>query len=98
MVDRIINQETQQTKVAYTFDAGPHGFLFVHEDMLDAVLTYFHRQFGSRMEILNSKARQVIERSSRVLSLGFSNYGEVKVMPRGLWLTDVGRGPEEVKP
>ena len=48
MVDRIINRETKQTKVAYTFDAGPHGFLFVHEDMLDTVLTYLHRQFGSR--------------------------------------------------
>jgi mevalonate pyrophosphate decarboxylase len=48
MVDRVINKESQQAKVAYTFDAGPHGFLFVHEDMLDNVLLFIHRQFGSR--------------------------------------------------
>jgi mevalonate pyrophosphate decarboxylase len=75
MVDRIINRETKQTKVAYTFDAGPHGFLFVHEDMLDTVLTYLHRQFGSREEVLNSKARAVIAGTQGMLSLPFSNYG-----------------------
>jgi len=48
MVDRVINKETKQAKVAYTFDAGPHGFLFVHEDMLDSVLLHVHRLFGSR--------------------------------------------------
>lgn len=75
MVDRIINQQTQQTKVAYTFDAGPHGFLFVHEDMLPTVLTYIHRQFGSREQVLNSKAKKIIDNTTGMLSLGFSNYG-----------------------
>jgi mevalonate pyrophosphate decarboxylase len=30
MIDHIINKQSKLTKVAYTFDAGPHGFLFVH--------------------------------------------------------------------
>lgn len=94
MVDRIINKESKQTKVAYTFDAGPHGFLFVHEDMLESVLLYFHRQFGSREEVLNSKAKRVIDKTQGILSNPFSNYSEGKIMPRGIWVTDVGCGPE----
>ena len=47
MIDHIINKESKLTKVAYTFDAGPHGFLFVHEDMIESVLSYFYTQFNS---------------------------------------------------
>ena len=42
MVDNTINKETKISKVAYTFDAGPHGFVFVHQDMLGDVLLYFY--------------------------------------------------------
>ncbi len=34
IVDNIINTQTKKCKVAYSFDAGAHAFLFVHEDML----------------------------------------------------------------
>ena len=47
MIDHIINKESKLTKVAYTFDAGPHGFLFVHEDMIESVLSYLYTQFNS---------------------------------------------------
>lgn len=31
VIDHLINKDSK-LKVAYTFDAGPHAFLFVHED------------------------------------------------------------------
>jgi mevalonate pyrophosphate decarboxylase len=40
MVDHTINKFSE-LKVAYTFDAGPHAFLFVHEDNLLSVFKYF---------------------------------------------------------
>ena len=42
MIDHTINKESKKAKVAYTFDAGPHAFLLIHEDMLEDVLTYFY--------------------------------------------------------
>ena len=49
MVDHIINKESKMAKVAYTFDAGPHGFLFVHEDMLSSVVGYLYAQFNGTL-------------------------------------------------
>jgi len=40
MVDHSLNKNSQ-LKVAYTFDAGPHAFLFVHEDNLLDTLKFF---------------------------------------------------------
>ena len=45
IVDNIINKESKKAKIAYSFDAGAHAFLFVHEDMLDDVIKYFRTIF-----------------------------------------------------
>lgn len=45
VVDHFINKESK-LKVAYTFDAGPHGFLFVHEDSVNEVFSYLERTFN----------------------------------------------------
>ena len=48
--------------MAYTFDAGPHGFIFVHEDMLEETLSYLFETFDSKIDILNPKAKNIVEK------------------------------------
>ena len=59
--------------IAYTFDAGPHGFLFVHEDMLSEVLNYLFILFGSQSDLLNEKAKQILNKKKEKWE-GFSDY------------------------
>jgi len=37
--------EVLPKKVAYTYDAGPHGVLFIHEESFDIVFTVFSKIF-----------------------------------------------------
>lgn len=58
MVDHYVNA-SEKLKIAYTFDAGPHAFLFVHEDNLNEVFTYLEKTFNIEEQQLNNNARQI---------------------------------------
>lgn len=57
IVDQILNK-IPGFKVAYTFDAGPHAFLFLHESSCPVVLKYFVDLFGMEMNSLNERAQK----------------------------------------
>lgn len=42
-------------KIAYTYDAGPHGVLFIHEDSFDVAFRVFSTIFSFTKEMLNKK-------------------------------------------
>jgi diphosphomevalonate decarboxylase len=58
VVDHYINANSN-LKVAYTFDAGPHAFLFVHEDNLKEIFSYLEKTFHIQAEQLNENAREI---------------------------------------
>lgn len=58
MIDHYINKSSP-LKIAYTFDAGPHAFLFVHEDNVSEVLEYLQKTFNIENNQLNENARNI---------------------------------------
>ena len=44
-VDHVLNPQ-MKVKVAYTFDAGPHAFVIVHQSVFDQVYDFFLRAYS----------------------------------------------------
>ena len=87
------------TKVAYSFDAGAHAFLFIHEDMLDNVVKYFQTIFSLKREDFNEKGRMLIEQTlnkKETSNISYSEFKGNKIKPKAIWVTDVGRGAEQL--
>lgn len=81
-------------KVAYTFDAGPHAFLFMHEKVELQVLGYFSQLFNLSKDDYNLKALQKLEEieSGKVGWSKIKEYKEPIIAPYQIWSTDVGMG------
>lgn len=91
----MINKETKTSKVAYSFDAGAHAFLFLHEEMLQTVVHYLNNTFQLGEEAFNPKARSILSQPFNSPST-FSPYKGKIIKPTQMWVTDVGRGAEPI--
>ena len=61
--------------------------------MLEETLSYLFETFDSKIEILNPKAKNIVEnKSNTIKGSTFSEYSDKKVHPKGIWVTDAGRG------
>ena len=97
-MDNIINPTSKKAKVAYSFDAGAHAFLFVHEDMLADVLVYLSQQLKPKHDSYNLKGRKVLEEALKEERQEvFGEYKGTVIAPEQVWVADVGLGAEPVQ-
>lgn len=82
--------------MAYSFDAGAHAFLFLHETMLQETLHYLNQTFELNEEAFNPKARLILNQQYEP-KIQFSKYVGRVIKPSQVWVTDVGRGAEAIK-
>jgi diphosphomevalonate decarboxylase len=99
IVDRILNPELQ-FKVGYSFDAGPHAFLFMHESVELLVLRYFNELFKLPITSYNAKAKKLIAEAKELEGCAPGRFkkfeGEV-IEPHEIWSTSIGGGASQLK-
>lgn len=83
-------------KIAYTFDAGPHAFLILHQDVFEQVFAYLLRLYQPTQAQLNARAQQSSHRSQTLPKELEEQLFKPEHLPSAIWVTTVGAGPVDI--